>query len=91
VTPSRALLYTAQPTSNHRLRVPPVEQRPSYLTDLTEFLEGHRTHGTLNGKATEPEWNGYRLIVACSCGVTFERWVTPEDADRDLIAWARRN
>ena len=52
-------------------RVPPVEQRPSYLTDLTGFLKGHRPHGTLNEKATEPEWNGYRLIVACSCGVTF--------------------
>jgi hypothetical protein len=25
------------------------------------------------------------------CGVVFERWVTPEDADRDLIAWARKN
>jgi hypothetical protein len=41
--------------------------------------------------ATAPAWNGYRLTVACACGVVFERWITPEDADRDLIAWARRN
>jgi hypothetical protein len=65
--------------------VPPVEYRPAYLTDLTEFLEGHRTHGTLTGKATEPEWNGYLLTVACSCGVTFERWITPWDAELDLL------
>jgi len=57
--------------------VPLVEHRPSYLTDLTEFLEGHRTHGILTGKATEPVWNGYLLTVACSCGVTFERWIAP--------------
>jgi len=24
--------------------------------------------------------NGYRLELACSCGVTFERWVTEQDA-----------
>lgn len=43
------------------LGCPPVEHRPSYLTDLMEFIEGHRTHGTLTGKATAPEWNGYLL------------------------------
>jgi len=59
-----------------------VQHRPSYLTDLTEFLEGHRSHGTLTGKATEPEWNGYRLTVAWSCRVTFEHWITPWDAER---------
>ena len=68
-----------------------MEQRPSYLTNLTGFLEGHRTHGTLNAKAAEPEWNGYRLVVACSCGVTFERWITPEDADADFAGIARLN
>jgi hypothetical protein len=29
------------------------------------------------------------LTVACSRGVVFERWVTPEDADADLIGIAR--
>jgi hypothetical protein len=33
----------------------------------------------MTGGAPEPAWNGYLLTVACPCGVTFERWVTPED------------
>ena len=61
------------------------------LADLVDFTADHRPHGTLTADATEPAWNGYRLTVACSCGVVLERWVTPEDADRDLIAGARRN
>jgi hypothetical protein len=61
------------------------------LTDLEDFIAVHRPHGTLSADATVPAWNGYRLAIACSCGVVFERWVTPEEADSDLIAWARRN
>jgi len=38
-----------------------------------------------------PTWNGYRLTVACPCGVVFERWVTPEDADDDLFRLASLN
>jgi hypothetical protein len=34
-------------------------------------------------------WNGYRLTVACSCGVTFERLITPWDAELDLLRLAR--
>jgi hypothetical protein len=48
-------------------------------------------HGPLTGDATKPAWNGYLLTVACSCGVVFERWITPEDADADLIRIARLN
>ena len=42
----------------------------------------------LTGDATEPAWNGYLLTVACSCGVVFERWVTPLDAELDLLRLA---
>ena len=59
------------------------------LTDLADFIAVHRPHGTLSADATPPAWNSYRLTVSCLCGVVFERWVTPRDADRDLIAWAR--
>ncbi len=55
------------------------------LSDLEEFVRDHRPHGTLTGDATEPVRNGYRLTVACPCGVVFERWVTPEDAAADLV------
>ena len=53
--------------------------------DLEEFVRDHRPHGTLTGDATEPAWNGYLLTVACPCGVTFFRWITPQDAAMDLL------
>jgi hypothetical protein len=28
---------------------------------------------------------GYRLRITCSCGALFERWVTPEAAEFDLL------
>ena len=61
------------------------------LVDLEDFLLDHRPHGALTGDATEPAWNGYLLTVACSCGVVFERWVTPEDTDLDLLRLVRSN
>ena len=61
------------------------------LADLEAFVHDHRPHGGMTGDATEPASNGYRLTVACACGVVFERWVTPEDADVDLIRWAALN
>jgi sarcosine oxidase delta subunit len=44
------------------------------LADLADFLHDHRPHGPLTADATEPAWNGYLLIVTCSCGVVFEQW-----------------
>jgi hypothetical protein len=67
------------------LRDRPID--PRKVTWVVAFLP----HGPLSGDATEPAWNGYLLTVACSCGVVFERWVTPEDADRDLLMMARQN
>jgi hypothetical protein len=61
------------------------------LADLEEFVHDHRAHGGMTGDATEPTSNGYRLTVACACGVVFERWVTPEHADADLIRLASLN
>jgi hypothetical protein len=55
------------------------------LAEFEEFVGDHRSHGTLICDATEPAWNGYLLTVACPCGKTFERWVTPEDAELDLL------
>jgi hypothetical protein len=61
------------------------------LADLEEFVRDHRPHGTRTGDATAPAWNGYLLTVACTCGVVFERWVTPVEADRDLLRMASLN
>jgi hypothetical protein len=59
------------------------------LNDLAEFVHDHRPHGPMTADATEPGWNGY--LLACPCGVVFERWVTPQEAERDLISWAKTN
>jgi len=48
--------------------------------DLDEFLARHRAHGRMRPTVGEPTPNGSRLEIACRCGVTFERWVTTEDA-----------
>jgi hypothetical protein len=61
------------------------------LTDLEDFIDDHRPHGPLTADATEPAWNGYLLTVACPCGVTFERWVTPLDGELDLLRVASLN
>jgi hypothetical protein len=59
--------------------------------DLEDFVETHRPHGRLEGDAGDLTPNGYRLTVACACGVTFHRWVTPQEAAEDLAVLARRN
>ena len=61
------------------------------LPELNEFVRDHRPHGQMIGDATVPAWNGYLLTVACPCAVVFERWVTPEEADADLVRWAALN
>ena len=55
--------------------------------DLEEFVTEHRPHGPLTSDTGELTPNGYRLEVACPCGVTFERWITPAEAADELL-WA---
>jgi len=62
-----------------------------FLTDLEDFIQDHRPHGPLTADATAAAWNGYLLTVPCPCGVVFERWVTPEEADADLMRLASLN
>ncbi len=59
--------------------------------DLEDFVHDHRPHGPLTADATPPAWNGYLLTVACPCGVVFERWVTPGEAELDLLRSAPQN
>jgi len=61
------------------------------LADLEDFARDHRPHGTMIGDTTEPVWNGYLLMVACPCVVVFSRWVTSENAERDLRSIALQN
>lgn len=61
------------------------------FADLEEFVHDHRPHGALTADVTDPAWNGYLLTVAFPCGVVFERWVTPEHAELDLLRLASLN
>ena len=67
------------------------ESASGWSTDLTHFIHDHRPHGTMTADATPEAWNGYLLTVACPCGVVFERWVTPVDAELDLLEAAFLN
>lgn len=58
------------------------------LADLEEFVAAHQPHGALTWSTTAPTPHGYRVEVACPCGVTFERWVLPSDAAEDLLTEA---
>ncbi len=53
--------------------------------ELRGFVMAHRSCGVLRGNAEPAIEAGYRLWVACPCGARFERWVTPEDAEADLL------
>jgi hypothetical protein len=57
----------------------------SVYNQLRPFAIAHRACGELCGDADPLTPDGYRLWARCSCGVRFERWVTPADAEADLL------
>jgi hypothetical protein len=59
--------------------------------DLDDFAADHRAHGQFVADIGTLTANGHRLRILCPCGVTFERWITPEEAARDLAMLARLN
>jgi hypothetical protein len=61
------------------------------VADLEEFVHDHRSHGTLTGDATAPRGTATLLTVTCPYSVVFERFVTPEDAELDLLEAAFLN
>ncbi|MFQ5828297.1 MAG: hypothetical protein ACE5JD_03960 [Candidatus Methylomirabilia bacterium] len=57
----------------------------SLFADVQRFVHAHRPCGELTYDAGEPTPRGYWLCLDCSCGAVFDRCVTPEDADEDLL------
>jgi len=53
--------------------------------ELRGFALAHRDCGELRGDADPVTPAGYRLSASCSCGARLERWVTPADAEADLL------
>jgi len=54
-------------------------------SELRGFVLAQRSCAVLRGDSDRETTNGYRLWVTCACGAHFEWWVTPEDAERNLL------
>jgi hypothetical protein len=53
--------------------------------ELERIVVAHRLCGKLTGHMCELTATGYPVQLTCCCGASFERWVTPEMADHDLL------
>ena len=58
---------------------------PGILSSLDNFFGLHFACGRLEGDAEPVTADGYGVWIACSCGARFDRWVTPDDAERELL------
>lgn len=57
----------------------------SLYTELEAFVHAHRPQGELTRWTSPPTPKGYQVQVTCPCGMTFLRWVLPQDAEEDLL------
>jgi hypothetical protein len=55
------------------------------FAELKGFVLAYRACGELRGDADPATPDGYRLWASCSCGARLKRWVTPGDAEPDLL------
>ncbi len=55
------------------------------FAELEQFIMVHRTCGSLTSDVGEMTESGYSIRLACSCGAAFERWVTPDMDDHDVL------
>ncbi|HKX02197.1 MAG TPA: hypothetical protein VJX71_06840 [Methylomirabilota bacterium] len=58
---------------------------PELLGALDAFVQEHRGCGELRGDADPITREGCRVWASCSCGATLDRWVSPRDAETDLL------
>jgi hypothetical protein len=55
----------------------------SSFPDVEQFAKQHRSCGSLTPSISSPAKGGYLLTVMCSCGQSFERWVSDAEATLD--------
>jgi hypothetical protein len=60
----------------------------SRFEDVEQFVRDHRACGTLTPITSSPGRGGYLLILSCSCGQQFQRWVTAEEAETGSLPGA---
>ncbi len=58
---------------------------PGVYSGLRDFALAHRACGERRGGADPLTPQGSRLWASCACGARLERWVTPADAEEDLL------
>jgi hypothetical protein len=62
----------------------------SDFADIEQFAREHAACGGLTPSAMpRPGGGGYLLTLTCTCGASFDRWVSPEEARRPLPALPR--
>jgi len=52
------------------------------------FVLEHRGCGELRGDAEPITPEGYAVWVSCRCGARLDQWVSPADAEADLLRFA---
>ncbi len=63
----------------------PKGEQMGVFGEIEAFVRTHRPCGNLNWITAPPTLRGYLVRVTCPCGVVFERWVLPQDAEEDLV------
>jgi hypothetical protein len=57
----------------------------SAYAEVEQFVRWHSDCGGYSFGSTTPTPGGYGLSVSCKCGVAFKRWISPSEAEYDLI------
>jgi predicted RNA-binding Zn-ribbon protein involved in translation (DUF1610 family) len=77
------------PQANGSVQLIPVLRRgdlmPGVYVDLRDFVAQHRLCGRPTGDADPLQNHGYRVWAWCQCGARFERWVTADKGEADLL------
>ena len=72
--------------SSPTCRSPAGRSMAGVYAELRGFVLAHRDCAGARHADVDPFTpDGYVLAVKCGCGVEFKRWVTPQDADEDLL------
>jgi hypothetical protein len=53
--------------------------------EVERFVEVHQRCGELTTDTEDPTPGSYVFWMICSCGAELRRWVTPDEAEDDLL------
>jgi hypothetical protein len=61
----------------------------SHFVDVEAFARQHANCGGMTPTTGSPVGGGYLLTLTCACGATFDRWVSPDEAEQPMPSRAR--